>query len=134
MGYQVINKYAQNTLLQNVMQNISQVNFILKENFSSIEIIFLTIAIFFIVNKIFSGIRSIFSLSFEEIKCKIFRMALFIPLVKGEVEKEVEKMVTDCTKKYSDARKGKLTPVLPNYGVARDHILKKVEGFTAAGK
>ena len=43
-------------------------------------------------------------------------------------------MEADCFKKYSDARKGKLTPSLPEKGVARSDVLKKVEGFTAAGK
>ena len=55
-------------------------------------------------------------------------------MVKNEVNKEVDKMVSDCTKKYSDARKGKTTPNFPNEGVARNDILAKVSGFTAAGK
>ena len=55
-------------------------------------------------------------------------------MVKNEVNKEVQKMESDCSKKYSDARKGKTTPNLPNQGVARNDILAKVNGFTAAGK
>ena len=47
-------------------------------------------------------------------------------MVKNEVNKEVDKMVTDCSKKYSDARKGKTTPTLPNTGVARNDVISKV--------
>lgn len=43
-------------------------------------------------------------------------------------------MVADCTKKYSDARKGKVTPKLPDQAMSRLDILSKVTGFTAAGK
>jgi hypothetical protein len=80
------------------------------------------------------SLRAAFSLRVEEIKCKLFRLALFIPLVKKEVDKEAQKMEADCFKKYSDARKGKLTPHLPDQGLQRKDILQKVEVFTAPGK
>lgn len=57
------------------------------------------------------------SLSFGKIKTKIFRAAQVIPLVKAEINKELDKMTYDCTKKFSDKRKGKSILSLPIIGM-----------------
>jgi len=37
-----------------------------------------------------------------------------IPLVQKEINKELDKMVNDCTKKFSDKRKGKVILAIPD--------------------
>lgn len=53
----------------------------------------------------------------KELEAKVFRFAMtHVPSVKDKVNKEVEKMAYDCTKKYGEERAGKCLYTLPNEG------------------
>jgi hypothetical protein len=64
-----------------------------------------------------SVFQAVSSLSFGKIKTKIFRAAQVIPLVRAEINKELDKMTYDCNKKFSDIRKGKSILSLPSKGM-----------------
>ena len=77
------------------------------------QIVLLTIAAVFAFNILCKILASLSELSFGRIKTKIFRALQVIPLVKAEINKELDKMTYDCTKKFSDKRKGKVILSLP---------------------
>jgi len=67
----------------------------------------------------FMIINFVSSLNFAVVKTKLFRMAQIIPLVKKEINKELDKMTNDCTKKFSDKRKGNTILTLPKEGMPK---------------
>lgn len=62
-------------------------------------------------------ILNIMNMKFSEVKTKLFRAAQVIPMVKAEINKELDKMVSDCHKKFSDKRKGNVILDIPKKGM-----------------
>ena len=68
-----------------------------------------------------------FLTDFGKIKTKLFRLAMYIPQVKREIEKEQNKVIKDCTEKFGELRKNALAK-LPNEGTPESKIVSIVAG------
>jgi len=91
-----------------------------------VQIILMALVILFVARYVKSFAQYIFKLDYDEVKLRMFRIALYIPQVQAKIDGEMKKLRAQCMKKFSDYRKGNALMSLPSDGTSEKNILEKV--------
>jgi hypothetical protein len=90
--------------------------------YSPVEIIIVTLATMIVLNFICEKLENIRKVGF---KTMLFRFIAKLPIVRGKVAAEGEKIWKEYSEKYSAQRKGAIK-VLPQKPLSHDEIMKRI--------